>query len=169
MEHHFFVEMLIYWVYNDEKARCDIMLVFTIRECTVSDAVDIAKLNRDEMGYNFDIEETMKKIRMLLCSEKDKILVAEANGIVIGYIHANDYDLLYAPHMKNIMGIAVSSDYRHLGVGRALLQKIEEWASETGAVSVRLVSGAERTAAHEFYRKCGYTQNKQQINFRKAL
>ncbi len=145
------------------------MNAFKIRECAASDAADITELNRNEMDYDFSIEETAKKIRLLLCSEKDKILVAEAGGAVVGYVHANDYDLLYAPHMKNIMGIAVSSAYRHCGIGRALLQGIEEWAKSTGAQSVRLVSGAERKDAHEFYRRCGYTQNKEQINFRKTM
>ena len=145
------------------------MFPFTIRECTLSDAEAISRLNRDEMGYDFNVELTEEKLRLLLCSGKDKIFVAETNGNVIGYIHANDYDLIYAHHMKNIMGIAVASDYRQCGVGHALLKKVEEWAAAAGADSVRLVSGAERTEAHEFYKRCGYVQNKQQLNFRKKL
>lgn len=142
---------------------------FIIRECTVSDADDIARLSRDELGYDYSVEQTEEKLRLLLCSGKDKILVAVADGAVAGYVHANDYDLLYATHMKNIMGIAVSAAYRCRGIGRALLQCIEEWAKSTGAESVRLVSGAERKGAHEFYKKCGYAGNKEQINFRKPL
>ncbi len=145
------------------------MFPFTIRECTLSDAEAISRLNRDEMGYDFSVEQTEEKLLLLLHSGKDKIFVAETNGNVIGYIHANDYDLIYAPHMKNIMGIAVASDYRQCGVGRALLKKVEEWAAAAGADSIRLVSGAERTEAHEFYKRCGYVQNKQQLNFRKKL
>ena len=41
---------------------------------------------------------------------------------VIGYAHLVDYDVLYAPSMKNIMGIAVSPQYRRKGVGRVLLE-----------------------------------------------
>ncbi len=145
------------------------MFPFTIRECTLSDAEAISRLNRDEMGYAFSVELTEEKLLLLLHSGRDKIFVAETNGNVIGYIHANDYDLIYAHHMKNIMGIAVASDYRQCGVGRALLQQVEEWATAAGAESVRLVSGAERTEAHEFYKKCGYVQNKPQLNFRKKL
>ncbi len=141
----------------------------TIRKCTLSDAESIYMLNRDEMGYEYDIDLTAQKLAVLLQSDKDMILVAEADGIVVGYVHANDYDLLYSPHMKNIMGIAVSSEYRHRGIGRALLLKIEEWAAETGSKGVRLVSGAERKDAHNFYKSCGYTQNKEQLNFRKML
>ena len=145
------------------------MLDYIIRECALSDAQALSRLNRDELGYDYSPELTSEKLNLLLSSASDKIFVAEADNTVIGYIHANDYDLLYAPHMKNIMGIAVSSSYRHCGIGRALLQKVEEWAISTGAESVRLVSGSERKDAHEFYKKCGYVQNKEQLNFRKSL
>ena len=86
---------------------------------------------------------------------------------MIGYVHANDYDVIYAPPMKNIMGIAVSNRFRKEGVGRALLAAVEAWARETGAWGIRLVSGAERTGAHEFYRHCGYSGEKRQVNFKK--
>ena len=58
--------------------------------------------------------------------------------------------------IKNIMGIAVADSYRKRGVGKALLEGIETWARESGAHGVRLVSGAARTQAHEFYNRCGY-------------
>ncbi len=142
---------------------------YIIRECTVSDAPAISHLNRIAMGYEYSICDTKKKLSVLLLSDKDKIFVAEINGIVVGYIHANDYDLLYAPHIKNIMGIAVSPDHRNCGIGKALLFRIEEWAKSTGAEGVRLVSGAERKEAHEFYKKCGFVQNKEQLNFKKVI
>lgn len=145
------------------------MLDYIIRECALSDAQALSQLNHDELGYDYGIELTSEKLNLLLSSASDKLFVAETDNTVIGYIHANDYDLLYAPHMKNIMGIAVSSSYRKHGIGRALLRKIEEWAISTGAESVRLVSGSERKDAHEFYKKCGYVQNKEQLNFRKPL
>lgn len=62
------------------------------------------------------------------------------------------------------MGIAVSADYRRMGIGRALLAKAEEWAIQTGAKGVRLVSGETRTGAHVFYRSCGYSDDKMQVN-----
>lgn len=80
-----------------------------------------------------------------------------------------DYDLLYAPHYKNIMGIAVSPKYRRQGVGSSLLSAVEQWASETGAEAVRLCSGEERKGAHEFYKSLGYVNSKKQLNFSKKL
>lgn len=140
-----------------------------IREATMDDCSHIHKLNCEEMGYTYSLENTKDNLFRILTKKTDKVLVATKNDIVIGYIHANDYQVLYAAPMKNIMGIAVSSAYKRQGVGRMLLQGIEEWAKATGAEAVRLVSGATRTGAHEFYRSCGYEGNKQQINFKKTF
>lgn len=87
----------------------------------------------------------------------------------MGYVHACDYELLYAPPMKNIMGIAVLKAYKRRGIGRALLEEVEVWARKTGCAGVRLVSGAAKTGAHAFYRQCGYSGNKMQLNLKKMF
>lgn len=142
---------------------------YTIREASLSDAEAIWILNCTEMGYPFPLEATVDKLERLLSRGCDKIYVATVDGAVVGYVHANDYDVIYAPHMKNIMGIAVAQDHKRKGIGKALLRQVELWASDTGAAGVRLVSGASRTDAHEFYRHCGYTGDKKQLNLKKKL
>lgn len=140
-----------------------------LRNAMVSDARALAKLNREEMGYDFPVEETGKKLQASLENPEKKILVAETQGRVVGYVHLESYDVLYAPHMKNVMGIAVAGEFRRQGVGKALLTAGETWARETGAVAVRLVSGDARKGAHAFYQSLGYTGNKLQRNFKKML
>ncbi|MBQ6889820.1 MAG: GNAT family N-acetyltransferase [Oscillospiraceae bacterium] len=142
---------------------------FSIREAVASDAAAIWRLNCSEMGYQYPLDDTAQNITKLLRSSADKIFVAVYDGSVVGYVHANDYDVLYAPHMKNIMGIAVSSEHKQQGIGRALLQQVEHWACKTGAAGIRLVSGASRTDAHEFYRRCGYSGGKEQLNLKKIF
>ncbi len=142
---------------------------FEIRACRLEDADAICRLSREALGYDYPPEAAREKCRKLLNSEAARIYVAEADDRVVGYVHANDYDVLYAPHMKNIMGIAVSGDCRGSGVGRALLGAVEAWAKATGASAVRLVSGCARTGAHAFYRRCGYDRERQQLNFTKWL
>lgn len=140
-----------------------------IRQCEIIDSEAIYELNARELGYDYPKDKTKKKLKQLLESDRDKIFVALMDNIVVGYIHASDYDVIYAPHMKNIMGIAVSSALRKKGIGRALLSAVENWAQESGAGGVRLVSGETRIGAHEFYRHCGYGGDKQQINFKKMF
>ena len=138
-----------------------------IRQATTSDARDIANINKFEMGYDYPVKSTEIKLVLLLNSTQDKIFVAESNHQVVGYIHANDYDTLYFDHYKNIMGIAVLNEFQHKGIGQMLMSAVEKWAKETDAVGIRLVSGKSRTIAHEFYRKCGFTDGKEQFNFKK--
>lgn len=144
------------------------MKVF-IRECKVNDCKDIVSLNSNEMGYEYPIEDTMKQLQRLLNDSNHKIYVAVTSDKVVGYIHANNYDLIYSPHLKNIMGIAVSSNFRKSGIGKMLLDEVEQWAKDTGAFGVRLVSGETRIGAHAFYKACGYEENKSQKNFKKMF
>ena len=75
----------------------------------------------------------------------------------------------YFEPLKNILGIAVDPHFQRHGIGRALLRAAENWAEQTGAAGVRLVSGGERAGAHSFYRSCGYTCTKKQLNFKKMF
>ena len=140
-----------------------------IRIAKIEDAGAISKINKLEMGYDYPIQKIEDKLCIILNSQHDKIFVSEYNGQVVGYIHANDYDTLYFNHYKNIMGIAVLSEFQHKGIVKMLFSAIEKWAKETGATGIRLVSGKERTAAHKFYEKCGFLGGKEQLNFKKIF
>ena len=56
------------------------------------------------IGYDYSEEAARIQLEYLLNDTNHKIYVAVIEDEVVGYIHANNYDLLYAPHMKNIMG-----------------------------------------------------------------
>ena len=140
-----------------------------IRICALEDAPAIYELNKQEMWYDYPIKKTTEKLKQLLKSEADRIFVAVVDGNVVGYVHARDYDVIYAPQYKDILAIAVFAANKMQGIGRALLTAVENWAKESGAVGIRLVSGSGRTGAHEFYRHCGYNGDKQQINFKKVF
>lgn len=141
----------------------------TIRQATISDAIAIQILNRDEMNYDCSIELTTEKLNKLLNSQSDKIFVAVWDNNVVGYIHANNYELIFAPQWKNIMSIAVSSQHKRKGIGKALMNAVEQWAKDEGASALHLVSGETRLGAHEFYKKCGFVSKKKQLNFKKDL
>jgi predicted N-acetyltransferase YhbS len=141
----------------------------TIRFARMEDASALAKLNREEMGYDYPEEKTGECLKALLGDSTHCILVAETGGEVIGYLHLEWYQLLYSDPMVNVMGIAVSAACRCQGVGKALLAAGEAWAREKGASAVRLVSGETRKGAHAFYQSMGYEGNKLQRNFKKPL
>lgn len=141
----------------------------TIRFARMEDASALAKLNREEMGYDYPEEKTGECLKALLGDPTHCILVAETGGEVIGYLHLEWYQLLYSDPMVNVMGIAVSAACRRQGMGKALLAAGEDWARGKGASAVRLVSGETRKGAHAFYQSMGYEGNKLQRNFKKPL
>lgn len=140
-----------------------------IRQCSISEVPAIFELNCVQMGYEYSIDETSNNIKRILKNEQNKIYVACLDEKVIGYIHGGVYELIYAPRMVNVMGIAVMEQYQHNGVGRELLLKLETWAKENHAFCVRLHSGENRLEAHSFYLKCGYKMSGVQKKFVKEL
>ena len=98
-----------------------------------------------------------------MCDGNPKIFVAEIEHLVVGYVHATKYDLLYANSMVNIMGLAVLEEYRHNGIATKLMDSVEEWAKNIGADTIRLTSGKEREEAHKFYDIVGFERKKVEI------
>lgn len=56
-----------------------------IRLFKPSDVEDIWKLNTEELGYNFPLEESKNKLIVLADSPKDKIYVAIVDNKIVGY------------------------------------------------------------------------------------
>ena len=140
----------------------------TIREAKVSDSRAIAELARTGLGYDCD-DELVKQRVAGLKENFDAAFVAETEGKVIGFIQIVKYEPLYFEDMVNIMGLAVSEEYRRKGIGSMLLKRAEEWAREHNIRCIRLNSGGQRTWAHEFYRNAGFDNEKMQIRFIKNM
>lgn len=139
-----------------------------IREATIEDAFAICNISCADLGYDCSCEFVSTRISNL-DKGREKVFVAEVNGIVAGYIHAEKYQTLYFESMINILGLAVSSEFRRRGIGRMLLKRAERWANEVGIHKIRLNSGASRKEAHSFYRAMGYSNEKGQIRFIKDI
>ena len=140
-----------------------------IRNARITDAAGIQQLNKTAMGYDFPVAETEKKLQSALADPGQCVLVAVENGQIVGYVHMEDYDTLYFPHMKNVLALAVEPGFRRRGIGSQLLAAGETWAKETGAAGIRLVSGIQRVGAHVCYRRNGYQELKLQKNFKKLF
>ena len=139
-----------------------------IREATIEDAFSICNISCADLGYDCSCEFVSTRISNL-DKGREKVFVAEVNEVVAGYIHAEKYQTLYFEPMINILGFAVSSEFRRRGIGRMLLKRAERWANEVGIHKIRLNSGASRKETHSFYRAMGYNNEKGQIRFIKDI
>ena len=143
---------------------------FKLRRCMVSDAKRIYELCKQELGYDFTEEQVEANVRRLIGSKENLLLVAvDQADSVIGFIHANNHDPIYAPPMKDIIAIAVEPAYRKAGLGTKLIRAVEDWAVSTGAKGVRVNAGIEQKNAVKFYKSLGYDYIKTVYNFRKMF
>jgi len=86
------------------------------------------------------------------------LLVAELDGRLAGTV-----DVLVAPNLTHhaqpyalVENVVVAESARRRGVGRALMLRAIELAREAGCYKVNLISGNERTGAHDFHRSLGF-------------
>jgi ribosomal protein S18 acetylase RimI-like enzyme len=89
--------------------------------------------------------------------------VAVDNDTVIGTVMAG-----YDGHRGWIYSIAVSSDYRKMGAGSALLSFAEERLSEKGCMKINLQIMEGNEAVETFYHSNGY-QTEKRISMGKGL
>lgn len=139
-----------------------------IRQVTIEDAVAVCEICSEDLGYPCTVSLIKEKIERLDDS-REAVYVAVMNGTVAGYVHVEKNDTLYLETMANLLGLAVRTEYRHNGIGKALVLAAEAWAAQNGIKLMRLNSGASRTDAHNFYRHLGYDSEKEQIRFMKKL
>ena len=93
-----------------------------LRPARQEDAAALQRLNADMLGYDYSLSDTQEQLHRLLAMPQHLIVVAEAEGKqeLVGYVHAQDYEVLYSSPMKDILGIAVHPDYQHQGIGSSL-------------------------------------------------
>ncbi len=87
-------------------------------------------------------------------------LVYEADGCPVGFVTGVRVLAVGLPRgYLKINGLAVLPAYQGRGIGRALMEAMEQWGKEQGLSHVLLNSGVKREAAHGFYRHLGYDRD----------
>ncbi|MEH2413518.1 GNAT family N-acetyltransferase [Nostoc sp.] len=140
-----------------------------IKQAEIQDAARISILG-EQLGYSVTNQQVEHRLAKIKNNHAHIVYVATGeNDYVIGWAHAYICDSLLISTPAIILGLVVDKDYRHSGIGRFLMQQIEQWASLAGCDSVLLGSNIKRKEAHLFYEKIGYTNIKQSLTFQKQL
>ena len=143
-------------------------MTVTVRVATVSDADAIAQLTA-QLGYEVALAAVSARLSRILPREDQRLLVAELDGRLVGWLHAIISEYVEAEACVVIGGLVVDRGHRRMGIGSLLMEQAEQWAKERGCPIVRLRSSSVRTAAHRFYEELGYTNIKTQYSFVKSL
>ncbi|MCB6839585.1 GNAT family N-acetyltransferase [Weissella viridescens] len=141
-----------------------------IRIGKISDVHAIGLINKKAMGYCTGDDILTQRLKRI-CDEKNHelIVATQADDCVVGYIHVETYTSLYMDSMFNILGFAIDPQFQHQGIATQLLHAIETEAQQRNYSGIRLNSGTERLAAHQFYEKSGYMLDKTQFRFQKKF
>jgi GNAT superfamily N-acetyltransferase len=141
----------------------------TIREAVFADAARIADL-ATQLGYPSTMEQALVRLRTLPQDGSHAVYVAQNEmDAVVGWVHVYEHLPVCHDRVAEVAGLVVDASCRGTGVGKRLMEVVENWAHTKGLNTVVLRSNVIREPAHKFYEKLGYTRIKTQHAFRKAL
>ncbi|MDZ8088921.1 MAG: GNAT family N-acetyltransferase [Nostoc sp. DedQUE12b] len=140
-----------------------------IRQFEIKDVERIASLC-EQLEYSVTNQQIEQRLTRIKNNDAHIVYVATVEDeYVIAWAHASICDSIVIPISAILLGLVVDKDYRHSGIGRFLMQQIEQWASLAGCDNVLLRSNIKRKEAHLFYEKIGYSNIKQSLTFYKKL
>jgi len=135
-----------------------------IREAKESDLLTIGKLTLEliEAMRNtegIDIKLIAENCRNLLSEANSYILVAEIEGIVVGFVNFTTRKTILHRGLSGLIDeLIVAKSYRGKGVGKQLLSSVIEKSRQLGCCEVEVSSEKTNAKAREFYRQCGFTE-----------
>lgn len=120
-------------------------------------------LHRVRTASDFDAKAYIDQLLSMLQRESGSLFVAEENdallGFVAGSIPEDAEDLLdhYPAKEGKLHELVVFEAHREKGIGRLLMEKLEEQLRSQGCEYIRVGCFVPNTGARAFYEKCGYT------------
>ena len=141
-----------------------------IRDMAAGDIPQLEKLyrqfwneesSRETMTAQFEELQTKGTHIFLSAMEKDK-LVGSVMGVMCGELYGDGKPFLVLENM------IVDKDYRHRGVGTALISELEKAAAHRNCSQVILVTEKNRVDAVRFYESAGYS-SQTHVGFKKKL
>ena len=130
-----------------------------LRIATAADAAVLARLieefNADYRSITVMAEQAAA--RLAACQGIETTMLAEVDGQVAGFAC-----LRLVPYMSGdepyaeLTDLFVAPAYRRRGVGRVLIERIEQMARAGGAAEVIILTGFDNAPAQGLYRALGY-------------
>ena len=128
----------------------------TLRAARLGDAVPIAEL-LGELGYPSTPEQATERLVRIAADPSMLAIVAEADGEVagLGALHVQNLVERDEPGCE-VAALVVGKRFRLRGIGRLLMEAIEEEARARGGKHLVLNTAHRRAEAHAFYEALGY-------------
>lgn len=129
-------------------------MALTVRDAQAADAEVMANL-LGQLGYPAEPDAVVARLERLAIVG-DRVVVAADGEEVVGLAHLQVMPTIeYDRPAAKIGALVVDEARRGQGIGRALVDTLEQEARARGCVVLFLTTQARRTDAQEFYRRVG--------------
>ena len=126
----------------------------TIRDARAADAAAIAEL-LGELGYPATGAAVTSRLERLVIVG-DRVVVAEADEEVVGLAHLHVSPTIEHERPAGKLGaLVVAESHRGRGIGRLLVEAVEEEATARGCGIFFVTTAEPRDDAHAFYESLG--------------
>jgi ribosomal protein S18 acetylase RimI-like enzyme len=119
------------------------------------DAQAIALMSRDLVEFGLPWAWTARRVAAHIHASDSNVLTAWSDERLIGFAI-----MQYFEEHAHLNLLGVEPAYRRFGIGRRLVEWLEETARVGGMFSVRLEVRAGQTGSRTFYRRLGYQEDK---------
>lgn len=118
-------------------------------------------------------DELKEEYRDMLNSCRHRIVLAQADGTYVAFIHVSlRYDYVEGADSSPVgyvEGIYVRPEYRRRGIARKLIEHGEQWALSMGCSQFASDIEHDNTESYEFHVKAGFREAGRMIAFIKDL
>jgi GNAT superfamily N-acetyltransferase len=136
-----------------------------IRDATEEDAEALSLLLEQLMHRPSKPDEIRVRLRRLAAGGVDRVVVAVADGRVVGVAGLTFSWMLHADApTARLMSIVVDESMRGQGIGRRLVEVAVEQARAWGCDRLELTSRLERAGAHTFYESVGFSHTSKRFS-----
>ena len=121
-----------------------------IRTVQVKDAGQIRDLCHQALGYDSTLEKVAAQIDKFNQPDSGHfcfVYEEGQTGHILGYVEAEVYESLYSDAGLNILGLAVFPSAQGRGIGRQLMERVEDLAKSKHSAFIRLNSTIQHTRA----------------------
>lgn len=135
--------------------------------CRPARAADAESLVRllGQLGYVVTAPDLIERLQRLDGRADQRAIVAEADGVVVGWTTCRLSEPLHESAHVEISGFVVDRSARRRGVGRALMAAVTAWGRRHEVASIQLGANVVRSDAHHFYAALGFQEVKRQVRF----
>jgi len=139
-----------------------------IRKATEADIPALVSLSH-QLGYPVSAEECLQNLLLLMENPHEAVLVAATGENVVGWMGIVGTQHLCAGPSCQVSGLVIDEKMRGRGIGKLMLAAAEQWAQENGFNRMKVYCNTRRKEAHAFYSASGFTEQKEQKVFTRAI